>query len=339
MLVVLAFFILLSCAVTYIVAKRRVGSPPIITVDPQKIYIKQPCARNHADYLTVETGLYDPKKSWFNLITFCETMDRHGIDYTITRGTLVGLMREGGLLSHDKDVDVAVHIHDFDRIEELVLPDLYLKGFQCFRHRGDRDKWYDEKHEVITSVVRGDGNYIDLLYRHWIGLTRPFTHTWKGYQLRGRVAQDPVAFVESVYEDWRVFNPAHRGINSGGTDTRQPGWKSPYRLTHNATVFLNLLIPLDKVPLHLKQRSDLKIVEDFPGESHRVEVKGYLGPVIFAANPTMELYSSPSGECYLNTGRDKYYATPWAVRDLYRMHDSIDFRELVTLTVHQKKTD
>jgi hypothetical protein len=58
-----------------------------------------------------------------------ELLDTHGLHYWIDAGTLLGLIREGGPLEHDADIDIGVWRRDVSRLEEVVGPRIVSAGY------------------------------------------------------------------------------------------------------------------------------------------------------------------------------------------------------------------
>src|SRR3990167_3769340 len=53
------------------------------------------------------------------LLKGAEAMDRIGVPYIITGGTLLGIYRDKTLMAHDRDVDVDVLVEDIGEYEEF----------------------------------------------------------------------------------------------------------------------------------------------------------------------------------------------------------------------------
>lgn len=45
--------------------------------------------------------------------------DEHGIRYWLDYGALLGAVREGGLIEHDNDADIGIHIDDWGKLKQL----------------------------------------------------------------------------------------------------------------------------------------------------------------------------------------------------------------------------
>ena len=79
---------------------------------------------------------YTPPLEVLSVIT--QSLDRDGIPYWLDCGTLLGAYREGAIMEHDNDVDIAYITSDQDQILEIlrrVLPD----GFTANPHGSYRE--------------------------------------------------------------------------------------------------------------------------------------------------------------------------------------------------------
>ena len=66
-------------------------------------------------------GLHTLGYKYLNKMT--EVLDESGLCYFITYGTLLGMIREGGFLGHDEDIDIGVICDDqfsWERIEDAM---------------------------------------------------------------------------------------------------------------------------------------------------------------------------------------------------------------------------
>lgn len=68
-----------------------------------------------------------------NLITLNSVLERYGVTMIPLYGTLLGMVREGELISGDRDDDVGVVISDKDLFTEQALEDLEYLGFEKIR--------------------------------------------------------------------------------------------------------------------------------------------------------------------------------------------------------------
>ena len=76
----------------------------------------------------------DDKKEYH---TFTEILHKHKIPYCMDSGVLLGLMREGKLLNHEKDIDLQMWSDNKEKIIEIV-PELNALGWKVtiWRYKG-----------------------------------------------------------------------------------------------------------------------------------------------------------------------------------------------------------
>jgi len=55
-----------------------------------------------------------------------DILKAHGISYYIDCGSLLGFIREKGLLKNDSDVDVTIHLDDWERLKEIDFSSIGL---------------------------------------------------------------------------------------------------------------------------------------------------------------------------------------------------------------------
>lgn len=86
-----------------------------------------------------------------NLHEIVVFLQRHGIQFWIDQGTLLGIVRDDALLPWDKDIDISVWPEEFDRIVRL-RPELRRMGY------------YFELHEYKDCLYlsRADGYFIEI---------------------------------------------------------------------------------------------------------------------------------------------------------------------------------
>ena len=65
-----------------------------------------------------------------NLLLFDDIMKRHGIEYWLSEGTALGVVRDGAFIPWDDDVDVGMFIQHKKVFIDIVIPELKRNGFK-----------------------------------------------------------------------------------------------------------------------------------------------------------------------------------------------------------------
>ena len=113
-------------------------------------------------YIETEQGIYSyrPKrlrtgvKKLDTAIAFkllsdvADVLNKHSIDYCLMFGTLLGAVREAGLIPHDEDMDIFIRECDFKKLVNTLF-ELRVLRIDVVRHS-----------DFFLSVMR-DGEYID----------------------------------------------------------------------------------------------------------------------------------------------------------------------------------
>jgi hypothetical protein len=165
-------------------------------------------------------------------------LDKAGIKAFLAYGTLLGAVRDGGLIGHDSDADlgyVSEHEHPVDAIRESfrVQRALVEMGYRITRYSA-----LAFKVDVVESdgVVRGldvFGGFMRDGHLHLMGEIRtPFKREWVTplgtASLEGRafpVPADTDRFLAATYgKSWRVPDPAFHFETPRSTHRRFDGW-------------------------------------------------------------------------------------------------------------------
>ena len=89
-------------------------------------------------------------KSSKDLIEFCKILKECGVNYRILFGTLLGLYRDGKLIDHDLDMDIATTYSDHPKLYDAII-EAEKRGFKIVRYSFD----------ILVTIFRDDV-YIDI---------------------------------------------------------------------------------------------------------------------------------------------------------------------------------
>lgn len=139
---------------------------------------------------------------YYLLNTVTNTLQRHNISHYIDCGTLLGCIREGGLLLHDTDVDVTIHLDDWEKLKNIDFAEVDL-----IKTRESSD----EKTAKLVSVkIAGKQLYCDIYAnpafpkletRHMRNVT--------GKRKKYNVPENSELYLSILYGDWRTPSGKH----------------------------------------------------------------------------------------------------------------------------------
>lgn len=75
------------------------------------------------------------KKARTMLFSITDFLTKHGIEYHLEGGTLLGIVRDGDLLPWDHDVDISIDYKDAEKFDSLRWK-YYLRGYRITCRRG-----------------------------------------------------------------------------------------------------------------------------------------------------------------------------------------------------------
>jgi len=165
-----------------------------------QITLNKPILRNKKP-----TNKFDAKQAEKALLCLKDIFDKHNINFFLVSGTLLGCIREGRILRHDKDADVGI----WDDISHTLINDILRKSGQ-FYVQASRSI-----HTIRAKHVNGSAIDIFFHYRepndYWHGGVKlkwsntPFDLV--PYSFLGKKFNIPVnyeLYLTENYGDWRL---------------------------------------------------------------------------------------------------------------------------------------
>lgn len=155
-----------------------------------------------------------------------ETLSQNGVFFFFDMGTLLGIIREGGFIKHDLDIDIAVRVDSED--EKLRIKEIFssVGAEECFRYTAEglgiveqSFSYMDVKFDINYYITKGDNDYCYLMYRHpdkeyegddmsVVELSCAHvvnTELHKLYNIDVNVPENPEAYLANRYgETWRI---------------------------------------------------------------------------------------------------------------------------------------
>ena len=165
---------------------------------------------------TRKSGMMNKEVMYKNFLDFKESCDKYDLQFVIIFGALLGLIREGDLIDHDHDIDVACfteapHWKDYYKFG-YVIEDMERKGFYVtdkkfcpwhdigFTREGEKiEIWMFSKidqERIYNQIVRYPTEYFDTLEEiEFLGK-------------KFKIPSNPKLFLEYTYGDkWMIPNP------------------------------------------------------------------------------------------------------------------------------------
>jgi hypothetical protein len=140
-----------------------------------------------------------------SLIEVHEVFSRHQIRFWLRDGTALGVLRDGGIISHDDDVDIGVWSEDLPALEQ-ALSELEGQGFVVYKHTrwiiGLLRRWEAIEIVISNSWEQDDdyNNFVDSFFHK----LRPVQYLGLNFN----VPEQSDAYLEFCYgPDWRTPRP------------------------------------------------------------------------------------------------------------------------------------
>ena len=162
-----------------------------------------------------------------------------GIRPFLMWGTLLGCVRENGLLPHDHDLDVGLVPSDYRRKDELVAA-MRRRGYRLaldwryklrFMRRWhwtwiDVDVFYPWQGKTICSTLREDGRVTGEAFP--LGTFDRLREIEFLDGLQVLIPDPPEAVLEAVYGEWRIPDPSYHSATGPLTHfVIEPGGEMP----------------------------------------------------------------------------------------------------------------
>jgi len=115
-----------------------------------------------------------PENAHIEMNQGCNLLDKVGVSYRLTDGTILGLYREGEFIAHDNDIDVDVfdvEIKQVDSIIEAFLKEGFKVGRRAYFKGVMHQVIFYNKREVIFDILfwyRDGGEYINHSERGYV---------------------------------------------------------------------------------------------------------------------------------------------------------------------------
>jgi hypothetical protein len=154
-------------------------------------------------------------------------LDEINVDFWLDFGTLLGVHRDGKLIGHDTDVDIAIYLEDYsERIEQAMIKQGFTYSRRCELEKGKR---------ALEQSFCYKGVYIDIFYYSKRG-DKNICHIFFLNESKNRIPREVyttnTGFKKIVFLDkeWNIpSNPDLRLIETYGPDYKipLPNWHTP----------------------------------------------------------------------------------------------------------------
>lgn len=132
-----------------------------------------------------------PPTAQEELATLINFLNSEGIEYWLAEGTLLGIVRDAELITHDTDLDFYLtSTKDIDNIGEFLIHKGYSVG-RLLKHRNKlfQITFYNEDNLLVDFLIWGKCDNGDLY--------------WVGPEISGKRVQSATFFDSSCFLTWR----------------------------------------------------------------------------------------------------------------------------------------
>lgn len=180
-------------------------------------------AQNNVKKLATEANQFSQNDARKALSDFYKLIPHDELPSYVISGTFLGLIREGGWLAHDYDIDLGIHAENYnaERLQSMLAQSDHFvirkTDHQIRIKRDQADQYYLEKLPTLVKLVHKNGINIDIFIHYleddirWHGSV---IHRWDNhnfalttYQLDGISVLGAVEadrYLTENYGNWRI---------------------------------------------------------------------------------------------------------------------------------------
>lgn len=152
-----------------------------------------------------------------NLRVFGEACDGQGVEFWLSEGTALGVVRDGDFIPWDDDVDVSIWAKDAKRFRHTVVPELRRRGFVFSHGRQNFLSFFRRGEKLDVSVMdrgrceagRADCTQLFPHVRHFRTVDLP-----SGYKVKVPASSDFLVYLYGPH--WRTPQRGSAGKSNFG---------------------------------------------------------------------------------------------------------------------------
>jgi methionyl-tRNA formyltransferase len=162
-------------------------------------------------YFLSKNHSLDRNLSFENLKSIKKIMDKIGIDFWLTFGTLLGVVRDGDFISYDHDTDIAASssdlISNFDALKESFISNgfVFRRDDDC--ENGLKIRVYRDKQDCcIEGFINGSLEDEEYLISKTFKFPRKYFENYGTINFKGVTFKAPYPvedYLSFVYRDWK----------------------------------------------------------------------------------------------------------------------------------------
>jgi hypothetical protein len=136
------------------------------------------------------------------LYAVCVMLDEEKIPYYLDCGTLLGCIREGRLLLHDKDIDITIHLSNWEKLKEI---DLSKYGVVSKR----KYQWFPDHYGGNLISVYLENENPDYHCDIYANPAFPKLGAALMHDILYPVPKEPELYLKQLYGNWEVPSNDH----------------------------------------------------------------------------------------------------------------------------------